>query len=302
VRGLCQSWTLDNDTEIWVNAVALSQNEQSHHSNWLFVPDDRFDGEDGVWPCRDRSYSQLEAAVAGGVLYAQSTQADSEVQKFPDGVAVRIPPRSRIIGDVHLLNTTVEDVTGSVTLSIYPIDAADVEVKLSPFHLTYGGLAVPPQAVSRFTGECDVSESYQSALGHGMEAQVYFILPHTHALGTRFFLEVLGGPRDGESIIDVHGFNGEARGRAYSPPIDVTGASGFRFGCEFENPRDETVGWGFGDQEMCETLGFFSSELAFESSVATAESAGMDGDVHLFTGACSTIAFPFAQDKPGGMP
>ncbi|MEO7329939.1 MAG: hypothetical protein ABI193_15285, partial [Minicystis sp.] len=35
ILGLCQSWTLDNDTELWVSTVQLEQDEASHHSNWL---------------------------------------------------------------------------------------------------------------------------------------------------------------------------------------------------------------------------------------------------------------------------
>src|SRR5205807_9881722 len=42
-------------------------------------------------------------------------------------------------------------------------------------------------------------------------------------------------------------------------PIYLAGADGLRFGCEFENPRDASVHWGFGDQEMCEYLGFAES-------------------------------------------
>src|SRR5262245_66589634 len=38
ILGLCQSWTMNNPTELWVNAVELSQDEASHHSNWIYVP------------------------------------------------------------------------------------------------------------------------------------------------------------------------------------------------------------------------------------------------------------------------
>jgi len=59
------------------------------------VPETEFAGPDGLWDCDDRNYSQLQAAITGGVLYAQSTQARKEVQKFPDGVVVRVPPVPR---------------------------------------------------------------------------------------------------------------------------------------------------------------------------------------------------------------
>ncbi len=66
----------------------------------------------------------------------------------------------------------------------------------------------------------------------------------THALRSSFFLELAGGKNDAVSVIDVAGFNSEARGRAYAPPVDVSGATGLR--------------WGFGEVFTgdCNTLAF----------------------------------------------
>lgn len=291
VSGLCRSWTLGNETELWVNAVELEQNEASHHSNWTFTPEDTFPGPDGTWKCKERGYNQLSAALAGGVIYAQSTQATREVQKFPDGVAVRIPPRSRIISDVHILNTSEKAITGHITFGVYAVPVESVKVKLAPFHLVYDGLAIPPRASSRFTGECELDSHFQKEAQTPLSMKVYYLLPHTHSLGRRFFLEAVGGPSDGKSLIDVRGYNGEARGRRYGPPIDLAGAKALRFGCEFENPRDDVIHYGIGDQEMCEVLGFAESPIAFESSVNEAKEDGVDGAIKKFTGACSTAAF-----------
>ncbi len=296
VLGLCQSWTLNNPEEIWVNAVELTQDDASHHSNWTFVPDDQYKGPDGVWNCDDRNYSQLDAALSGGVLYAQSTQATHEVQKFPNGAAVRIPPYARIIGDVHLLNTGATPITGHVSLTLYSVPASEVKVKLVPFHLTYDGLNIPPHATSRFTGDCAVGKELGGTLGF----DVYYVLPHTHALATRFFFDAVGGKNDGLSLIEVDGFTKEAHGRAYDPPVDLKDATGLRFGCEYFNPRSDYVKWGFGDQEMCELLGFADGTRAFESTVDSAAPAGTEKDIQLFTGDCATLAFPWDHNKPGG--
>lgn len=295
VLGLCQSWTLGNETELWINAVELEQNEMSHHSNWTFVPEAEFDGPDGVWPCDERDYDQLSAAIAGGVIYAQSTQASREVQRFPGGAAVRIPPRARIIGDVHLLNIGDEPITGSVTMTLYAIPSEQVSVGLTPFHMTYDGLAIPPLASSRFEGTCELAQRFEQATGEPLSMKMYYALPHTHKLGTRFFLQAVGGSRDGEYLLDVYGFNGEARGRFLDPAIDLSGITSLRFGCEFENPRAETVGWGFGDQEMCEMLGFIESPVAFESRVSDAEPLADDGDVQVFSSACTSLMIPWAD-------
>lgn len=299
IKNLCQSWTLHNAEELWVNAVELTQDASSHHSNWTFVPDDKFTGADGVWPCDDRNYSQVQAAVFGGVIYAQSTQAAHEVQKFPGGAAVRIPPYSRIIGDVHLLNTTDKDITGHSRLSLYTLPKSDVKVKLAPFHLVFTGLAIPPHADSRFSSECELKSQFD-ALGQPFKMDIYFILPHYHALGKSFFLDVAGGAKDKERIFEVGAYDGEAHGRNYDPPYPITDATGLSFGCDFTNPRDDTIHYGFGDQEMCEVLGFAASEVAFESDAKSSEPAGADGKTQLFTGPCETLAFKWNQDKPGG--
>ncbi len=296
VLGLCQSWTVGNETELFVNAVELVQDEMSHHSNWTFVTDDKYEGPDGVWPCEERGYDQLSAAIAGGVLYAQSTQATHEVQKFPDGAAVRLPPHARIIGDVHLLNVGSEPVTGSVALTLYSIPKDEVQVRLTPFHMTYEGLDLPPRATSRFEGTCELATKFEASTGAPLDMKLYYGLPHTHKLGTRFFLQAVGGPRDGEYLLDVSGFNGEARGRLYEPPVDLTGIDSLRFGCEFENPRDEHVRWGFGDQEMCEMLGFIESPVAFESRVEEATAEGTEGEIQVFSSDCSTLMIPW-KDK-----
>jgi hypothetical protein len=302
ILDVCRSWTLNNPTELWVNAVELEQNEASHHSNWMFAPQDRYPGPDGLWPCRERGYDQLSAALSGGVLYAQSTQAAREVQKFPDGVAIRIPPYSTVLSAVHTLNTSRESVTGHIRLKIFTVPAQEVKVKLAPFHLSYDELDIPAHSRARFSGTCELDSKYVAAGRTGFDAQIYWILPHTHALGRRFFLELVGGPNDGQKLIDVQGFNGEARGRTYRPPVDVRGATGLRFGCEFDNPRDENVVWGFGDQEMCECLGFADSAIGFESRISTVEPEGSEGDLLSFTGACNTAAFPWDQNKAGGAP
>jgi hypothetical protein len=295
--GLCQSFTINNPEELWVNAVELEQDESSHHSNWTFVPDDHFDGPDGVWKCDERKYNELDAALSGGVLYAQSTQATHEVQKFPNGAAVRIPPYSRIIGDVHLLNTTAAPVTGHVSLRLYSLPPAEVKVKLVPFHLNYQGLDIPPHVTSRFTGECEMDNQFPNGK---LEMKVYYILPHTHAMASRFFVGVLGGPDDGKSLLEIKGFDAGPHGRAFDPPYDMNGAQGFRFGCQYQNMRDVAVKWGFGDQEMCELLGFAEMPVAFESKVPNAYTAGAEGDVQLFTGKCTTLAFAWDFTKGGG--
>ena len=110
-----------------------------------------------------------------------------------------------------------------------------------------------------------------------------------HGLGTRVFLQAVGGPIDGQMLLDVQGSPGEARGTGYGTPIDLTGITGLRFGCEFENPTTDVVHWGFGNQEMCEMLGFMQSDYAFEGRGENQLSMGMDGTTATFEADCQML-------------
>src|SRR5262249_8511450 len=102
--------------------------------------------------------------------------------------------------------------------------------------------------------------------------------------------------------LDVAGTHGEPSGKAYDPPIDLSGATGLRFGCEYDNPRNEEVRWGFGDQEMCEGLGFVDSKVQFESTIDTAHSARTEGNMQLFTRDCATFGLKTDTSDPGPSP
>jgi hypothetical protein len=98
---------------------------------------------------------------------------------------------------------------------------------------------------------------------------------------------------DGQSIFDLGAFNGEARGKSYDPPMDLSSVEGLRFGCEFVNPRSDTIHYGIGDQEMCEMLGFIESSAAFDSEIEKDAAAGTDGAIQLHSGPCTTLIIPW---------
>jgi len=289
--GYCRSWTLDNDQPLWVSGVELHQTESSHHSNFVYVPDDLFAGEDGIWPCSARGYEFYTAVAAGGVLFAQSTQADHDVQQFPAGAAIPLPAHARIVSDIHLLNASMKEITGLARLTIYTAKAADVSVKLKGFHVEYDALSIPAHTSARFTAQCAIASDFTQTTGLPFAPKVYYLLPHTHTLATAFFARVLGGVNDGQTLLDLGGFNGEGRGKTFDPPVEMTGADGFVFGCQYDNTRDRTVGWGFGQDEMCELFGFADAGAFFNSRVNVANPQGTAGDVALLQGPCVNEVF-----------
>jgi hypothetical protein len=303
---LCQSWTLDNPTELWVNGVSESNDGAYHHANWFFVPDDMFALPDGTWSCSQYSFSELNAAVVGGYLFALSTQSALEHQRLPPGSGIRIPPYSRIVGSSHLLNASSEPVTTTMHLEIHTIPPADVKAKMAPARIQYHDLTIDPQARSSFTTECLLDEAYQTQIGRPFAYELHYVLSHYHGLGAYARLELAGGPRDGEVIMEHTGF-GENFGVALDPPLDLaaTGARGVRFTCGFDNPRNEMVRWGIGDQEMCVVALQAKTEMAWDGDVkrGTGERVGPDANGEVdYRGPCDLLAFPWDFEKEGGPP
>jgi hypothetical protein len=298
--GVCLSWTLANDRELWINAVGSANDGMIHHSNWFFVPEDDFDLPDGHWDCWENGFSEMTAALEGGVLYAQSTQTVAEEQRFGPGAALRVPPRSRVIGYAHVLNASAGARDTAVRLRLETIPRAAVTAVLSPFRFTYLDLQIPPRARADFGGGCDIAPLAQALLKRDFAFRLHWVLPHFHQLGDDFRVGLVGGARDGEEIFALDGGYGEPLGRRFDPPVDLaaSGATGLSFACGYDNPRDATVGFGIGDQEMCVMLGFAESGLLFDGTVSeTSElTRGADG-VTRGSGPCRVVGVPDADAR-----
>jgi hypothetical protein len=300
---ICQSWTLDNDTDLWVTKIKQLNGGAYHHANWFFVPDDEFDLPDGTWSCSENEFSELAAAVSGGYLFALSTQSTEEEQAIPAGGAIRIPRYSRLVGASHILNASDQTVATEMRVELTTVPADEVEASLVPARVSYHDLALTPNGRSSFSTDCMIGDAYEQVIGTPLDYKLYYALSHYHKLGVYAQLEIVGGERDGEVIFRNDGF-GENFGTPIDPPLDLgaAGARGLRFTCGFENPRDEVVGWGIGENEMCVLALQASTDMAWDGDVRDGDSeevATAEGEVQ-FAGPCSLLAFRWDHDKPGG--
>ncbi|MBL4686052.1 MAG: hypothetical protein JKY37_15770 [Nannocystaceae bacterium] len=296
----CIQWTLNNDEPVYINRVSMANNGGYHHSNWFVVPETYVPGDDGFFSCAERGFSELEAALAGTVLTAQSTQSRFESMQLPEGVVVKVPPRHKTVAGGHLLNLSNDSFATELRMELELIHPKMVTVVTTPFRLSYTGLNIPPLGESRFSGDCDIKTIYESQSEGPLDLKLYYVLPHYHYLGNYFDLSVLGGARDGESVFRLDGFNADGNGGALNPPLDLSGAEGFSFTCGYDNWRDVNIGWGIGDQEMCVMLGLADSKVLMDASVAAGTVVGNDGEILLNSGECGVIGLP--PNAAQGMP
>lgn len=289
----CIQWTLDNEKPVYVNEVTMTNAGGFHHSNWIVVPEDLYEGPDGFFDCSERGYTELEAAVSGTVLWAQSTQSRIDGMTLPEGVVVKIPPRHKIMAGGHLLNLANAPFTTEARMSLRIIHPEQVKTVVSAFRLSYLDLEIAARAESHFTATCDLNTTYEQQVKKPLDLKLYYIMPHYHYLGNFFDLSISGGPRDGESVFRLEGFNADNNGQVMDPPLDLTGAEGFTFTCGYDNWRDKEIGWGIGDQEMCVMLGLADSAVMMDASVISGNQiVGVDGEIQLNEGPCTVLGLP----------
>lgn len=290
----CLQWTLNNDEALYINRVDFINNGGFHHTNWFVIPETQYPGDDGFFDCDERGFNELASAVAGTVLFAQSTQSRVDGLQLPPGVVVKIPPRHKIVAGGHLLNLSSQAFTTEARMTLELIHPKEVEVVTAPFRLSYVDLDIPPLVQSRFGSDCDLNAAYMEQLGEPLDLKIYYAIPHFHGMGNYFDLSISGGARDAESILRLDGFNADNNGRAYDPPVDLTGATGVQFTCGYNNWRNESIGWGIGDQEMCVMLGLADSRLLMDASVVAGNTVvGVNDDgVRLNSSSCGVIGLP----------
>jgi hypothetical protein len=298
---VCQSWTLGNETELWVNAVFMESQGGFHHANLLFVPDDRYDGPDGTWDCDERLYDEVVAGASGGVFFAMSTQAETDRQQFPPGAAYRIPPRSRVLGGVHLLNTTERTFDTAMTVRAELLPAERVTTHLQELYITNTALRIPGRATSSFGTTCELGTQYRRIARRpdGFDFRIYYVLPHFHELASGFRLELAGGTRDGEAVFDVSSGIGDPLGKTYETPFEVRGAEGFRLTCVYDNPGDDVVRYGADrEDEMCVVLAYTDApvKLLGTSSGDSVAGAPDEGGVVPHDVGCTALALRPAND------
>jgi hypothetical protein len=290
----CISWTLENDQPLYVQGVTMANAGGFHHSNGFIVPEDLYDGPDGVWNCNERGFDTIEAAIKGSVLFGQSTQSLVEEQRFNPGAVIKIPPRHRVVAELHLLNLAPSEVDVSLRLSLELLHPRDTEILLTPFAYQYTDLQIQPLGETRFVAECD--EFMHVASPGTAEYKVHWLLPHYHYLGNYFSVEVIGGAEDGRVLHEISGFGASPVGKRFDPPIEIGDADGIRLTCGYHNWTDSLVGWGNGSGEMCIAFGFADTPNISNASATSGVAVGEVDGIPYFQGDCFSLISP----KPDG--
>ncbi|HSN28362.1 MAG TPA: hypothetical protein VLT45_18885 [Kofleriaceae bacterium] len=298
VTGRCVQIDLHNSDDLYINTIDLETGPGFHHSNWFFIPEHFYADQPDVFPC-DETAVTVTAAVNGGVLFAQSTQLAMQTQAFPEGVAIHIPPHSKLLAQIHLLNPGDSTLKLSPTISLTPLAKKDVTTVLAAISFENHALGLPPNQQSRFTLDCDLAPLSQQLYDQGEATsatpdwKIYYALAHYHALGTGLTLEAVKPDGSATQVFTTANRVGDALGAAIDPQFDMTGYTRLRFSCDYYNNTAATVPWGVGTNEMCVFLAFSDSKFNWGGGVTSDDAPGTPTDVNgvmSYTHACQVLA------------
>jgi len=294
ITNTCVQISLHNPEALYVQSVELTTGPGFHHSNWLFVPESAFSGDDGTFRCSDRGYNEAIAAALGGVLFAQSTQSPHEVQAFPPGLAILIPPQSKIVAQLHLLNPADAGLHIAPTIRLTAVAQAEVKTVLSAISFEDQALGLPAHRQSRFSVDCDLAPLHHERFQRDPDFKLYYGLAHYHALGTGLTLEAVKPDGTATTVFTTSHRIGDTLGGPIAPSFDMTGYTRLRLSCDYANPRDAVVGWGVGDQEMCVFLAFSDSAANWGGGALTEDAPGdptiLPDGVMSYSHACNVFA------------
>lgn len=289
----CAVWTLNNEQPLYVNGVIQANDGGFHHSNWYAVGDDQYQGPDGFFDCRERNFQEAVGAVFGEVVFAQSTQAYVEDQRFPEGVVIKIPPNSKIIGGLHLLNVSSTPLDTGVRMGLELVHPADVETIATPWRMDNSSLRIPGGGVhSRWTADCNLKRQYENKTDETFAPLIYWVLPHYHALGDYFRVDLIK-PDGDVTLVELAGFNAEANGVTFAEPVDLTDVTGMRLVCGYTNPYDRFVYYGTqGDDEMCTMLAFTNAAMRLNTEAREVQTVDQSEGFETFSSECFSLFLP----------
>lgn len=170
------------------------------------------------------------------------------LEKFPDGMAIRVPAGAQIVLQQHYVNTSARDIRVKDIGFMHTVPKEEVRTLAGFFGLSDVFLDLPPQQDSALEFDCPVP----------FDMNVLLVGPHMHEWGRKFTAD-LARPSGVESLIavDWHAdYRDEPPVASFemSTPLVVKEGDIIRTRCDFHNDTDEAIKF---PKEMCATYGYF---------------------------------------------
>ena len=184
--------------DLYVRRIQFRMRPNSHHfviyglapgTPALFVPP-----WDTVRDLRnaDGSMNFATMLTMGYHVFFGGSMQPEFAYEFPAGVALKVPAGTGLDLNVHYANAGAAPITGEAAVNLFTIPVAQVTKVAQTLNWANQSITLPAGQRTTLEKVFTVSDS----------TTIFALTSHTHRLGERFVVQVVGGPRDGETIYE----------------------------------------------------------------------------------------------------
>ncbi len=237
-------WTLEAGTEGYTCARATIHDDiyiggfraiaplGTHHTLLTVMPP----GQGGTEP--DETFECNAATIGVNMIFGAGVGTNE--LEFPEGVAVKLPAGSRLLLNLHLFNTSLEELGGLSGTEVKVIEPEDVvheaEIILAG---KISGLVVEP-GVTTQTGSCSMSH----------DVNVFAVFPHMHQMGNHLKATAMPTEADPTVLVDAPYDFEDQLYYPVNPPLELLEGDPVEVECQYDNRTREAVS--FGDSSLSE--------------------------------------------------
>jgi hypothetical protein len=237
----CYHAELPIDGEIDVRYYESKMATGSHH--FILY---KMDGDATALGTLEQSGCAGDFSKQNWIYSAAQPHIDLQV---PEGVAVVLKSRQRVLFDMHAINSTLRAIRVQVTLNVV-LAKGDFQPAASVVS-SNDEINIPPFGTQTVSTDCTP----------GPEAKYFYLVTHTHRRGTLATVaRVLADGTLGEELVRSTSWEAPQDGRWLSEPL-LTFAPGekLRISCSYRNdlPQVVTVGPSAAVNEMCMLIGYY---------------------------------------------
>lgn len=255
-----------NTQDLLVTKFEMIQRDRSHHFilyayNSTTAPQlppvgvmrDLYDSKGNY---NSQSFSQMS-----GRTFLIGSQLKTESIEFPEGMAMRIPGTWLLDLNSHYTNGTRDTTRGEVLLNLHSTTPDKVKTFVKPLELGFYNLSLLPKKetvveTTFLVGAARVQGRDRFASQDTL-INLIGVTSHTHRMGRKFEVQIVGGARNGETIYTCTNWLNPPLVN-FKTPIVLRRGEGLKSIVTYFNDTDEPVSFGFrSTDEMNFIFGYY---------------------------------------------
>jgi hypothetical protein len=201
-------------------------------------------------------------AEMSGRKFIIASQLKAETIQFPEGMAMRIPANWVLDFNSHYTNGTRDTIQGEVVMNLHTIPASSVKTFVRPLQLGVYNFSLPPKRetvveTTFLVGGGASGGGRDSFSARDSVVHIIGLTSHTHRLGKRFVIQIVGGARNGEIVYTATNWLNPPL-LNFREPITLRRGEGLKSVVTYYNDNDQAVSFGFrSSDEMNFIFGYF---------------------------------------------